>query len=651
MSSVTGAIKAGRAFVELYADTSKLTRGLRLAAKELKAWGNSIRSMGTKLMAVGAAIVAPLALAAKKAAEFGHELEETSEKIGLGVESLSALSYAADQSGISLEILTKSILLMYKQLYAAGTGSKKMNDALAQLGLTYQDLANLSPEAQFMLIAERLGSIKDPALKAALAMKIFGRGGAALLPLLKNGAGGIRALTDEAKRLGLVFSAEDVAATAEFYSAIKKLWYALQFGIKRVGLALVPLLEKVAATMTEVVATASKWIQQNGGIVTAVFWFGTALVGAGVALFAFGNALIWMSKVCSIIATGLAFLRAALLALFTPIGIIIASLSIATAAFLYFSGYGAELMSWLGGRFRQLAADAKAAFSGIAAALANGNIALAARIAWLGVQIQWLEAKSVLLKIWLEIKNKVLEYWYGLGYAMIAAWSGTTYGIKVAWTEVVSFLKQVWIGFKQWWGDTIDWIASKLLKVYFLWKKMTDSSFDAEAAQKEADAQFAADRKARAGDTVNQSDQVETERQAARDRAKEQYDLDMQAAGESYANDLMTMEKEAADRLKNAAEELAKTRKAFAESIVSAQSDEKKMPQKAMPKGVSQEWQANLAGQSNKIMAAGSFSGFSRFGFQGDADKERMVKGIETIAENTRQLVGLAQDDAEGEVV
>ena len=60
MASSQG-IRAGKAFVELFADDTKLVRGLRGAERKLKAFGAGVQSMGTKLFGLGAAIVAPLA--------------------------------------------------------------------------------------------------------------------------------------------------------------------------------------------------------------------------------------------------------------------------------------------------------------------------------------------------------------------------------------------------------------------------------------------------------------------------------------------------------------------------------------------------------------------------------------------------------------
>lgn len=57
MPPSSGAIRAGRAFVELFADDSKLVRGLKSAQKKLEGYGKGVRSSGLKMMALGGAIV------------------------------------------------------------------------------------------------------------------------------------------------------------------------------------------------------------------------------------------------------------------------------------------------------------------------------------------------------------------------------------------------------------------------------------------------------------------------------------------------------------------------------------------------------------------------------------------------------------------
>src|SRR6056297_1296751 len=72
MASTQG-IRAGRAFVELFADSWPLVRGLRRAEKKLKAFGNSVRGFGLKLAGAVSAITAPLGILTIKAAADAQE--------------------------------------------------------------------------------------------------------------------------------------------------------------------------------------------------------------------------------------------------------------------------------------------------------------------------------------------------------------------------------------------------------------------------------------------------------------------------------------------------------------------------------------------------------------------------------------------------
>jgi len=161
-----GAIRAGRAFVELFADDSKLVRGLKRAQAKLKAFGEGVRNLGLKLAGLGSAVVAPLIASTKVFAKMGDDLAKMSARTGFSVESLSELGFAAELSGTSIEVLENGIRKMQRTIVDAASGMQSAQDALALLGLTVADLDNLSPEQQFKLIADRLAAIEDPTLKA-----------------------------------------------------------------------------------------------------------------------------------------------------------------------------------------------------------------------------------------------------------------------------------------------------------------------------------------------------------------------------------------------------------------------------------------------------------------------------------------------------
>ena len=91
MASAAG-IRAGAAYVELFVQDNRLTRGLAAAAAKLKAFGAGITGLGTQLLGIGVALATPFALAAKLFADMGSELVDMSQRTGVSVEALSELA-------------------------------------------------------------------------------------------------------------------------------------------------------------------------------------------------------------------------------------------------------------------------------------------------------------------------------------------------------------------------------------------------------------------------------------------------------------------------------------------------------------------------------------------------------------------------------
>jgi len=133
----SNAIRAGRAFVELFADDTKLVRGLRAAEKKLKAFGTAISRMGRQMVGLGAAVLTPLVAVSKAFAAMGDAMGKMSKRTGFSTEALSELSFAAQQSGTTIETLEGGVRKMQRTISDAGQGSKSAADALGMLGLSY----------------------------------------------------------------------------------------------------------------------------------------------------------------------------------------------------------------------------------------------------------------------------------------------------------------------------------------------------------------------------------------------------------------------------------------------------------------------------------------------------------------------------------
>ena len=678
----SGSIKAGAAYVELFADTSPLSRGLRAAEISVRKWGQSVSAMGRQMMGIGTAIVGPLLGAAKYFSIYGDNIAKMSKRTGVGVESLSALGFAAEQSGSSLETVEKGIRKMQQSILDANMGLKTTTDVFAMLGVSAASFAGMKPEEQFRLLADRISQIEDPSKRAAIAMKIFGRSGTALLPLFEKGAAGLDELMNEAKQLGLVLSNEDAASAEELNDALNRMWRTIKMSFSNIGAAVAPIITDLSNKIAVIVGKISNWIKENRGLFQTALFVGAGLIAAGGAFVVFGNAMIFAGKTLSIIRGSFSALKTGLAFLMSPIGLVTAAVIALTGVFLYFTGYGGQLLNWLGSCFDTLRQDATNAIGGIAAAFAKGDLGLAARIGWLFVKTEWLRAKEWMLGYWHSIKVTIMEVWYSLVYLLAAAWFGAVYRIETAWAETVAFIGQVWtragailktawvdavqffktiwIGFKEWWGNTIDWVAKKLMRVWIWWKKITDSSFDAASAEKQLEDSFAQDKQDRQSDADNKRlgidkeadtkrsaiekekedslTEIETRRAGRRKQSKAEFDSGMAGANQYVENSLKNViESNNADK-KAVADELAKTKDEFNAAIAKAKEPvEPKTKTPILPK---KDWQADSG--LTKASTTGTFSAFglSQLGAGGVMQKiadatMRTAEATEDIADNT----------------
>ena len=146
---------------------------------------------------------AGIGLAIKSHAEFTGRLSDLAAQTGISATGIQRLQFAAQQSGNSIEQVTDAIGQMSKRI----AGSEKSTvDALRSVGLSVDVLRGQKPHEAFENIAGAIAKLPDPMLRSKVAMDIFGRSGVQLLPTLTSN---VKALGDEAQRMGLVLS-EDV---------------------------------------------------------------------------------------------------------------------------------------------------------------------------------------------------------------------------------------------------------------------------------------------------------------------------------------------------------------------------------------------------------------------------------------------------------
>jgi hypothetical protein len=416
-----GAIRAGAAFVELFADQSALNRDLKQALGTVRGFAKGVGAVGAILGGMGAAIVTPLTMAASTFADLGGEMSGMSKRTGISVESLSQLGFAAGQTGVDMEELTHGFRHMQRSLVEAGQGSAEAAGKFQELGLSVSDLAALKPDKQFEAVADAFSRMKNPAEKSAAAMGLFGRGGVALLPLLSKGASGIQAFREEADRLGITMQTSDALAASAFKHEMKALdqqMNALKFNI---GAGVAPVLSELIGTMKPIVGNAIAWARENRGLVTSLFKFGLVLVAAGTGLGAF--------------AAGLAAVSFVVGAIISPLGLVVIGVA-ALGTALYFIADAAGGIDALKDAFAEAATNLKPITDAIKNAINAGDISAAWDVAMGTLKLGWVSMLADLQTAWVSFNGAMEILAVDLAAFLLKTWENIKLGAIVAWLTV-----------------------------------------------------------------------------------------------------------------------------------------------------------------------------------------------------------------------
>jgi len=183
-------------------------RAIASSVKNLEGMNSVIGSLSRNL--AGIVSVGSLVALGRSAIQLGSDLNDASQKFGVAASELSKLQFVAKMSGVELEDLGGAFKFMAKAIAESENPTSDAAIAFKAMGIGMEDLRKKSPNELFMTLADRFSEMKDGANKTALAMAIFGRSGANILPVLRDGAAGIQKLKDEAVKMGAALTEEQI---------------------------------------------------------------------------------------------------------------------------------------------------------------------------------------------------------------------------------------------------------------------------------------------------------------------------------------------------------------------------------------------------------------------------------------------------------
>lgn len=233
---------AGSIVIDLLMRTGMFETDVARAEKALDKFQKRAVQMGA---AVGAAVVAAgaaLAVMVKQSINSMDDLTKLAQSVGTTTEDLSALAYAADLSGVSQDNLGTALTRLTKNASDAAQGIGEAQKGFNALGISVKDAeGNLKSSDQLLQeVAGKFAQFEDGANKTALAVNLFGKSGADLIPLLNAGAEGIQDMKDEAEELGLTFDQKTGKAAEAFNDNLTRLDAVKKGLFNRIAAQLLP---------------------------------------------------------------------------------------------------------------------------------------------------------------------------------------------------------------------------------------------------------------------------------------------------------------------------------------------------------------------------------------------------------------------------
>jgi len=224
----------------------------RLFVDGLQAIGGVIRDVANQIGSLVSSVSTSL-----------DSINDLSARTGIGVEALQSYAFAAKLAGVDTEQFGAAVQKLAVNIGKATPGDA-LDKALKGINLSVQQLRALSPEQQFSEIGAAISQLPTAADKAAAAVAIFGKQGAALAPLFREGAQSIEDLQAQAQRLGIIVSETQINNVADMNDAFDKVRATVE-GI--IGQVIGNLAPAVTAVTNQFLRFVEQWtgVQGTGG--------------------------------------------------------------------------------------------------------------------------------------------------------------------------------------------------------------------------------------------------------------------------------------------------------------------------------------------------------------------------------------------------
>lgn len=238
------------------ADTAQLRKGMDEAVGIMK---SSTKTMESAAKTAAGAIAGYFAFDSirdniKHTLDQADAISKMSQKIGVSVDSLYAMQAAGQLADVELQSIEKSLLKFNKGLGDAERGTGNTSNALKNLDISLKDSSgHLKTSDQYLFeVADKFKAMPDGIAKSTLAMDLFGKTGADMIPLLNGGS-------EALKEYSGVINTETAQSAERFNDSMTKIGLSTDASSTRILTGMLPTIESLSGTFEDM----ADWVLKN----------------------------------------------------------------------------------------------------------------------------------------------------------------------------------------------------------------------------------------------------------------------------------------------------------------------------------------------------------------------------------------------------
>jgi hypothetical protein len=349
---MSAAIRAGRAYVELFLKDLDFNKALDNAKLKLNAWKASLQSIGVAALGIGTAMVTPFAMATKAAGDMAETMSKLKVMFGEGFGEVDAwldkFSSAVGRSKKDAADAVGAFQAMFVGMGMTGEGAGELAKEMTSLAIDFGSFHNVTDtESIERLISAFAGSsqvfdmfginIKESNLNLKLLEMGFEtcQGGATELQKILARAEIIRETMGKQGAIG------DAIRTADSFSnTFKRVRAEVVGAMIMIGQTVMPIFRDLMAWFSVGLKAVMEWAEEHKTLVQVALWAAVAITGLGSALLALSGAIsviLYMNKAVTALRTAFVWMYA------NPFGALLAGVAIVAALTNGFGLFGSAV--------------------------------------------------------------------------------------------------------------------------------------------------------------------------------------------------------------------------------------------------------------------------------------------------------------------